>query len=210
MKKLFTWIGISLLLVSCGREEAAEAVVEAQPAQAVPPPVEAYDPAADIKRARQAILLFAGNLQTEFGTAMRNDGPVAAVEVCSTRAALIAQEVSEEYGLNMGRVSLRNRNPSNEPNDWQAEVLMDFEQRHQAGEDLAYINWSEVVGEGDEREFRFMKPIPTHALCLNCHGRNLAPGVEEALASIYPDDAATGFEVGDIRGAFVVTGKPEG
>jgi hypothetical protein len=34
----------------------------------------------------------------------------------------------------------------------------------------------------------------------------LSPEVRAALAEQYPDDQATGFEVGDLRGAFIVTG----
>jgi hypothetical protein len=31
-----------------------------------------------------------------------------------------------------------------------------------------------------------------------------APEVSQALQKLYPDDAATGFEIGDLRGAFRV------
>ena len=52
-----------------------------------------------------------------------------------------------------------------------------------------------------------MKAIPTGAVCLNCHGTKIAPEVSQALAGLYPEDRATGFNEGDIRGAFVVTRK---
>ena len=43
-------------------------------------------------------------------------------------------------------------------------------------------------------------------LCLTCHGLDdtLEPEVRHRLAELYPDDAATGFSRGDLRGAFVV------
>jgi len=43
-------------------------------------------------------------------------------------------------------------------------------------------------------------------LCLQCHGmeEDLAPDVVEQLTKLYPDDTATGFSQGDLRGAFVV------
>ena len=49
-----------------------------------------------------------------------------------------------------------------------------------------------------------MKAIPTQPLCLACHGQEIAPPVAEKLAELYPGDKATGFEEGDLRGAFVV------
>ena len=41
-------------------------------------------------------------------------------------------------------------------------------------------------------------------LCLTCHGAALSPDVEAALAESYPEDHATGYSAGDLRGAFVV------
>ena len=42
-------------------------------------------------------------------------------------------------------------------------------------------------------------------LCLGCHGKSIAPEVKAKLAELYPEDKATGFSEGDLRGAFVVT-----
>jgi hypothetical protein len=53
-----------------------------------------------------------------------------------------------------------------------------------------------------ENEFRLMKAIPTEGLCLSCHGDAISPDVKKALNSYYPQDMATGFSLGDIRGAF--------
>jgi hypothetical protein len=50
-----------------------------------------------------------------------------------------------------------------------------------------------------------MQAIPTGALCLQCHGENISPEVQAELARLYPEDKATGYSAGDIRGAFVVT-----
>jgi len=52
-----------------------------------------------------------------------------------------------------------------------------------------------------------MKAIPTGGGCLLCHGTNLSPEIGQALADLYPEDRATGFTEGDIRGAFVVIQK---
>ena len=110
-----------------------------------------------------------------------------------------------EQGLKLSRVSLRNRNPANAPEDWQIAVLQSFENRKDKGEDPASLSWHEIANVAGRQQFRFMKAIPTAPLCLQCHGSAITPDVEARLNELYPLDKATGFETGDIRGAFVVT-----
>ncbi len=160
---------------------------------------------ADIADAKAAIKDFAGSLQTVLKTTMQSSGPVAAIGVCNTQALPISRRVAAEHGMALSRVSLQNRNPANAPNDWQTLVLEDFEKQYAAGQDITTLAWSETVNTGSEQEFRFMKAIPTGAICLNCHGTNISADVSGVLADLYPEDKATGFSEGDIRGAFVVT-----
>jgi hypothetical protein len=51
-----------------------------------------------------------------------------------------------------------------------------------------------------------MKALPTQPLCLNCHGApaDLSPAVKARLAERYPNDKATGYAVGQIRGAMTL------
>jgi hypothetical protein len=160
------------------------------------------DPQAE---AKAAIAAFGTALKTELMAAMQSGGALNAIEVCSERAPAIAQSVSLEKGMHLSRVSLRNRNPGNAPNDWQAAVLRDFEARLEAGEAVESLSWKDVSDRGGQQEFRLMKAIPTAPLCLQCHGEAIAPPVAEKIAELYPEDKATGFREGDIRGAFVVT-----
>lgn len=160
---------------------------------------------ADISAARTAIQELAASLQTELKSAMQAGGPVAAIGVCHTQAMPITQKVSAEHGLLVSRVSLGNRNPENLPNQWQTAVLEDFERQKAAGKDPGSLAWSETVSTDGGKEFRFMKAIPTGPVCLACHGTALSPEVSGVLADLYPQDRATGYNQGDIRGAFVVT-----
>ena len=161
----------------------------------------------DVDAAKMAVKSFAGALKTELTTVMQVAGPVAAIDVCNTRARPIADLVSEEKGMQLSRVSLKNRNPDNAPNDWQQAVLLDFEAQKDSGKSISGLAWSETAETEQGREFRFMKAIPTGGVCLVCHGSAISPEVEQKLAELYPHDKATGFKEGDIRGAFVVTRK---
>lgn len=190
MKKILS--GLSLLILSLGCNADQQVNVA---------------PNADIASAKAAIKQFAGALQTELQTAMKAGGPVAAIGVCNTQAMPITEQVSADHGMHLSRVSLKNRNPANTPNDWQSAVLEDFERRKSAGGDVTKLAWTETISVNGGQEFRFMKAIPTGEVCLKCHGTQIAPDVSEILAELYPEDKATGFNKGDIRGAFVVTRK---
>ena len=49
-----------------------------------------------------------------------------------------------------------------------------------------------------------MRGIAVEPVCLACHGKALSPETTTALRRHYPDDAATGFDAGDLRGALWV------
>ena len=64
----------------------------------------------------------------------------------------------------------------------------------------------EIVREDGGEALRYLKPVVTSAMCLTCHGEKakIPPAVQAILARDYPDDHATGFSVGDVRGAVSV------
>jgi hypothetical protein len=135
---------------------------------------------------------------------MQEGGPVKAIGICNLKAPRIAAAISAEAGWDIGRTSLRIRNPANAPDPWELTVLEQFEQRKADGEDPAQMEYYAAVEQDGGTVFRYMKAIPTAALCLACHGAELAPGVEKKLAELYPGDQARGYQVGDIRGAFTI------
>lgn len=149
--------------------------------------------------ARAQIKAFAGALQSTLKQGMETAGPVHAIGLCNTEAPQIAQQ-SSHMGWQIGRTSLKVRNPDNQPDAWEREVLQQFEQRKQAGEDIMTLEASAMVND----EFRFMKAIPTGAACVACHGAELSAPVQARLAELYPQDQARGFNPGDLRGAFTV------
>ena len=53
-------------------------------------------------------------------------------------------------------------------------------------------------------EVGYVEPIRTKGLCLQCHGNAIDSTVQVRLNELYPDDQATGFEEGDLRGMFWV------
>ncbi len=133
-------------------------------------------------------------------------GPEGAIGACRDKAPQIAKAASEETGWSIRRVSLRNRNPKAVPDAWERATLEDFDRRAAAGEAPAPIEKGEVVTDGGQKAYRYMKALPTMELCLKCHGpaESLSPAVREKLAALYPDDKAVGYTVGKIRGALTM------
>ena len=158
----------------------------------------------DKEKAMAATAAFGKALKSELVTAMQSGGPIAAIDVCNTRAPGIAEAVSLEQGVQVSRVSLKNRNPDNSPNDWQTAVLESFEEQVESGEDAGGLSWQKTVEVDGVKQFRFMKAIPTGGVCLACHGKTIDSTVQAKLAELYPEDKATGYSEGELRGAFVV------
>lgn len=124
---------------------------------------------------------------------MQADGPVKAIEVCSKEANEIAKVVSQEQGVRIGRTSLQLRNPKNQPPEWAEKLFRNKPHDPQ----FARLD-DDTVGA--------LLPIKLQAKCLMCHGtkETLVPGVPEQLAKLYPDDEATGYTEGNLRGWFWV------
>jgi len=147
---------------------------------------------------------FGGPLKQALVGGMKEGGPVHAIEICNEKAPGIAAAAGASTGWDVGRTSLKLRNPGNEPDAWELKVLKQFEDRKAAGEKPDAIAYGEVVETNGQKQFRFMKAIGTGDVCLNCHGTNLQPEVASKLLGLYPNDQARGFAKGDIRGAFTL------
>lgn len=130
-------------------------------------------------------------------------GPEGAILVCKDMAPKMAGEISRQTGWKIKRVSLKARNDARAiPDAWEKAALEDFDKRAAAGEPPAQLEKGEKV----DNEYRYVKALPVQPLCLSCHGPvdQLTPAVKSALARHYPNDLATGYSVGQIRGAISV------
>lgn len=149
----------------------------------------------------------AQSLKKELQAAMKEGGPVNAIDVCKTVAPQIAASLSAEGGMSVARTALKVRNPVNTPDDFERKVLERFVADLEAGKDPATLAHAEIVEQEGSKVFRFIKAIPTAKLCLNCHGENLKDDVKAQIGKLYPYDQATGFKEGELRGAFTVQKK---
>lgn len=147
---------------------------------------------------------FVGLLKPQLKQAMAEQGPDHAIAVCADLAPAIADSLSAKSGWTVRRVSLKSRNASRAvPDDWERAVLLDFATRQAAGKAVTDISFGEVVGG----QYRYMQAQVIEPLCLVCHGKGLADDVRKTLDQYYPDDLATGYSLGQVRGAISLS-KP--
>lgn len=146
-----------------------------------------------IVRARAAIAPFKSQLMEALTTALRDGGPENALLVCRVQAPAIAAAAGGE-GISIGRTSHRLRNPANAPEEWMKPFLLAYQADPADTTSRAVRLDAGTVG--------YVEPIHAKPLCLTCHGTELSPAVTDALASLYPDDEATGFAMDDFRGMF--------
>ena len=130
-------------------------------------------------------------------------GPEGAIPVCKDMAPKMAGEISQQTGWKIKRVSLKARNDARAiPDAWERAALEDFDKRAAAGEAPAKLEKGERIGN----EYRFVKALPVQPLCLSCHGpaEQLSPAIKAAIGQHYPNDKATGYSEGQIRGVISV------
>jgi len=165
----------------------------------------AQDPAW-IAEARQVASTVPPKLLAVLSEEIAKSGPEGAIGVCRDKAPQMAKAASDQSGWAVRRVSLRNRNPRAVPDAWEREALEEFDRRAAAGENPATLEKAAVVKVEGKDHYRYMKALPVQPLCLGCHGQpeQLSPAVREKLRTLYPDDKAVGYRLGEIRGAMTI------
>lgn len=133
------------------------------------------------------------SLLGELTSSIGENGVAKSIEVCKTKAPALAKTVSEEQGLKIGRTSFLLRNDQSAPPTWAASFVKERVEK-------------EVNVDLGENRLGVLLPIRLKEACIKCHGQSdsLDADVKEAIASHYPNDKATGFAEGDLRGYFWV------
>jgi hypothetical protein len=158
--------------------------------------------------AAPAATRLAGTLSGELMAAVAQGGPAHAIDFCAREALDLTGQVAAELGegWEVRRTALRTRNPANAPDDLDARALDQF---HAAEADPAREAdpLGDLVLRAPDGDYRYYRPLRIAPLCLECHGDRAAmqPAVLDALAERYPEDTATGYAEGELRGLIRIT-----
>jgi hypothetical protein len=157
-----------------------------------------------LSRSRRVVRELVDSVKSVLLSEISKGGYVQAIRGCSKVAQDIVEAYRRKFDLYVRRVSERYRNRADIPDDYEMKILKMFEKMNREG-NLPFEHY-EVIEEDGKRYFRYMKPLVVNPICLNCHGTedDIRPEVRRILKEKYPDDRATGYKVGDLRGAVSV------
>lgn len=160
--------------------------------------------AAQRLRAEEARNVMFSRLFAALGQAMSKPGddgkpvgPAGALSVCKQEAPKIAQAVAREKGVLIGRTSDKLRNQASSAPAWAAPLLASKPDQPRFA-----ANPDGTLG--------VTLPIKLAATCVACHGPRdqIDSKVLATLHTLYPNDQATGYAEGDVRGWFWVEVPP--
>lgn len=164
------------------------------------------DTAAVIQEGKTIVQSTFTTLSSNLSGALKEGDVAHALQFCNVEAMPLTDSLSTHYGIEIRRASHRPRNPQNQADSLELASIQ------------SYIDQLEKDGElkpivhNRRGQILFHAPIRIAGdLCLNCHG---SPGTDiaqtdlEVIRELYPEDEATGFEMGELRGIWSI-GFPE-
>lgn len=146
---------------------------------------------------------FTESLKSILMKEIQTNGIISAVSVCSDTAQILTNNYGITKGIFIKRVSFKNRNPNNLPDEFEAKALKYFEDLKSNGKLDETTEYIDIVEQEGIKAVRYLKPIIIQAPCLNCHGSGevIIPEVKSIIEEKYPTDKAINYNVGDLRGA---------
>ncbi|MEQ9306593.1 MAG: DUF3365 domain-containing protein [Marinoscillum sp.] len=167
----------------------------------------------ELKRVSQADLLAKGEeigknvlevtqktFQTALTTAVSEEGISGAITYCNTNAMDIIRKLEDSLNISIKRVTDQPRNPKDSLTGIEKEIWEAYAYSPQ--------NASTQILELDDKALIMTSPIIiSSGLCLNCHGavgNQITDENHSLIKELYPDDQATGYKVGDLRGMWSV------
>ncbi|MEZ4827074.1 MAG: DUF3365 domain-containing protein [Bacteroidia bacterium] len=141
-------------------------------------------------------------LSGELSAAMQSGGVEKAVPYCHLHAYPLTDSLSAVYSAYIRRASHKPRNPQNAADSLEAATIAMYAEKMAGGEKP-----TPVVVREKEGAVRFLAPILLAAPCLKCHGdidHDISPEKYALIQNIYPDDKATGFAEGELRGVWSI------
>lgn len=145
-------------------------------------------------------------LSTQLTHEIKTNGLLQAAKFCNNNALTLTEEVNlhQIQGVNVKRISLKQRNSANTPKADEAAVLESLQKMLEKKTLPEYV----IAEEG--KTYKYYKPLVIKKqACLKCHGdMSKNPELNAFILEAYPQDKARGYKMGDLRGAVLVEIRP--
>jgi len=168
--------------------------IAADPPRALSPEEVSAELAPAVARGEAAMNALRERLFARLNELLVQGGPVSAIRVCRKEAPVIAKELGETHRVELGRTSHRLRNAANAPRPWAADYLLASAGKKAGEVDPVVFDLGDRLG--------MLRPIGVMPACTRCHGavEGIDQDVRREIERSYPNDQATGFSPGDLRG----------
>jgi len=138
-------------------------------------------------------------LSSNLLAALQSGGVSNALPFCSLAASPLTAGIAEKHGVTLRRISDKPRNPQARADEAERLVLKSFEAQLASN-----INPPPpIVTNLKAGHASFFAPIIMNRMCLQCHGslgQDIRAENHAIIQRLYPEDQATGFAVGQLRG----------
>lgn len=141
-------------------------------------------------------------LSAHLQQAMAEGGVANALKFCNIKAMPLTDSLARSYGIELRRASHRPRNPANRADSMELATIQTYLGQIEANNELRPV----VHASGQQISYHAPIRIPG-ALCLNCHGQpasDISESDLRVIQKLYPEDEATGFSVGELRGIWSI------
>ncbi len=162
-------------------------------------------PEADIQAARKAAVTFDIRMKREMTDRLeRGEDPVAVYLAYADNVPGWGLEISNAGKIDFSRTAITVRNPANSPDAWETRQMELFNLLADSGQDPETFEVAEIVQEGNEKVFRWMRPTVMSEACMTCHGETVSERIKLLLGQEFPLDDALGYSEGQLGGAYSV------
>lgn len=175
--------------------------MEAPPALASPAGLSVEVQHVALQRGKTILAETFSLLSTNLQMALLQGGVTNALPFCSLAASPLTASMGSKHGVVIRRVTLKPRNPTGRADQAEATILERFD--------------AALTGTNPPQPFVtnftattatvFAPIVLNNELCLKCHGepdKDISPANIAVIRQLYPQDEATGFKLGQLRGAW--------
>jgi hypothetical protein len=198
MKRLATCLFLPILLLAgCSKSP----VPEAPPASTSPAGLSAEAQNVALQHGKAIVAETSSLLSSNLQAAIQQGGVSNALPFCSLAASPLTAGMAGKHGVTIRRITHKPRNPAGRADATESAILQQFE---------AALNGRNpppsFVTNFTASTASFFAPIMlNNELCLKCHGeagKDISTENVAVIHRLYPQDEATGFKLGQLRGAW--------
>ncbi|KAF0128903.1 MAG: hypothetical protein FD155_2914 [Bacteroidetes bacterium] len=138
-------------------------------------------------------------------SAIESEGVPHALQFCNIKAIPLTDSLANAYQVDVSRVSIKNRNDVNKADSLDL-VFLELMQQNL----ILHKKTSDTIVMIADGALTYMSPIIIAPPCLQCHG---IPEVDiklenlQLISTLYPNDKATGYQLGELRGMWKIRFK---